>query len=401
MSKLMRRCSVMLAVAILAMSLAGGMASAATSRQQEIEQEKRVLRDKIRAADSQALTLSRQIADSDARRAALEAEIKSMTSQLKEAEARLATAEVSLGVARSDLYSAESTLAQALDRVERMRKAVNERTRLTYKAGGAAYLELLLGAEDFRDFVSRLSFVRNVITADRDRLQAVKSLSQKLDESRTEALQRRDDISSQKDAIVLERAKVASLQESLKSKRAGVVAEIQNRQSLLTKVKADKAGYLREMTRLEAESRSIAALLKSRQRGQVYKVGSGNKLAWPTTGSVTSSYGYRTHPIFGDRRFHSGIDISGPSGQSVVAAEAGQVVFAGVKGGYGLTVIIDHGNALATLYAHLSSVSVSNGSTVSRASRIAAVGCSGYCTGPHLHFETRINGETRDPMAFF
>ena len=98
---------------------------------------------------------------------------------------------------------------------------------------------------------------------------------------------------------------------------------------------------------------------------------------------------------------HSGIDISAPYGQAVVAAESGTVVFAGSRGGYGLTVIIDHGGALATLYAHLSSVGVGTGSTVSRGQRIGSVGCSGYCTGPHLHFETRVNGEPVDPMRFF
>ena len=155
------------------------------------------------------------------------------------------------------------------------------------------------------------------------------------------------------------------------------------------------------MALLETESRGIAALLRSIQKGQVYQAGSGKKLAWPTTGSVSSYFGYRTHPIFGDRRLHAGIDISAPAGQSVIAAESGKVVLAGYKGGYGLVVVIDHGNALATLYAHLSAVNVATGGTVGRASRVGSVGCSGYCTGPHLHFETRINGEPRDPMQFF
>jgi murein DD-endopeptidase MepM/ murein hydrolase activator NlpD len=155
------------------------------------------------------------------------------------------------------------------------------------------------------------------------------------------------------------------------------------------------------MAQLEAESRSITRLLRSRQSGQVFQAGSGKKLAWPTTGRVTSGFGYRTHPIFGDVRFHFGIDIAAPTGQAVIASEAGEVIFVGVKSGYGLTVLIDHGNALATLYAHLSSTSVTTGSRIGRGTRVGGIGCTGYCTGPHVHYETRIKGDPVDPMQFF
>lgn len=389
-------------IALVLVAAAAAPALGTTSRQTQIEQEKSVLREKIRQAERDAKSLSQQIAASDIRRADLEREIASLTRQLREAEERLAEAEVNLSGARDDVFALESSLAASLGRADEARIRLNERTRSAYRSGGGLpYLEMLLASEDFRDFVSRVTFFRRVMDHDRSRLSAIQRLSSLLELNRSEAIQRKDEFTAQKTAIEVEKAKIASLQASLRASRQKVLDEIANRKTLLSKVNADKAGYLRQMALLEAESRSIAALLRSIQKGQVYQAGSGKQLAWPTTGSVSSYFGYRTHPIFGDRRFHAGIDISAPAGQSVIAAESGKVVLAGYKGGYGLVVIIDHGNALATLYAHLQAVNVATGATVGRASRVGSVGCSGYCTGPHLHFETRINGEPRDPMQFF
>lgn len=377
-------------------------AGAATPRQAEIEQEKRVLRDKIREADRQAMSLTQQLAASNARRAKLEAELAITARRLKDAEATLASAEAALGEARSQLFGIESQLALNLGKQEKLRAQLEERTRTAYKVGGGGlYLEILLGADDFREFAARLTYVADVIGSDRSNFVAIKQMSEKLGQARTDAIGKRDDITAQKVLIESERANVAALQAELKASRQKVDAEIARENQLLTKVKSDKAGYQRQMVLLEQESRSIAALLRSRQRGQVYQAGTGRKLAWPSTGAMSSSFGYRTHPIFGDRRMHAGIDISAPYGQAVIAAESGTVVFAATRGGYGQAIVIDHGGALATLYAHMSSLGVSTGSSVTRGQRIGSIGCSGYCTGPHLHFETRVSGEPVDPMRFF
>lgn len=392
-----------LVLAILAtLVVAAAPADALTPRQAEIEAERRELREKIRQADQKATSLTQQLNESNARRKALEAEIAITSSRLREAEARLASAEADLATARVELFGVEAQLAQNLGRQDRLREQMESRTRTAYKIGGGGlYVEILLGARSFQDFVSRLNYVSSVITEDRSMLTDAEEIGEQLTDARGAAIAKRDDITAQKVVIENERANIASLQSQLRSSRQKVDKEIAVGQQLLTKVKADKAGYLRQMALLEKESRSIAAMLRSRQRGQVYQAGSGKKLAWPTTGSVSSAYGYRTHPIFGDRRMHSGIDISGPYGQAIVAAESGTVIFSGIRGGYGTTLIIDHGGALATLYAHMSSVGVGTGATVTRGQRVGSVGCSGYCTGPHLHFETRVNGDPVNPMQFF
>ena len=115
---------------------------------------------------------------------------------------------------------------------------------------------------------------------------------------------------------------------------------------------------------------------------------------------MSSSYGWRTHPIFGNRRFHSGIDFGGGYGAPIYAAEAGVVVSASSRGGYGMTIVIDHGGGLTTLYAHQSRFAVGAGQQVTRGQVIGYIGSTGFSTGPHLHFEVRVNGATRNPMDY-
>ena len=398
----MRRLSVLAICLVFVATLAPAAPAAETDRQKQIAEEKAALAEKIRSAESRAKAYQQQIAAGDSRRASLEKEIGSLGSKLGQAQGRLADAEARLGIAEGDLQGLEQDITMLSGRLEHMKKRLQARTKSAYKEGGPArYLDWLLGAESFGQFFTRLYRVGKVIDQDHSRLNSVDRFSTRLRDVKTEAARKRDEIIGQRSAIESERSVIAALRSQVSGDKQKIVTELGKRRELLSDVKEEKATYLKEMARLEAESRRITALLKARQRGQVFQAGGTKKLAWPTTGSVTSSYGVRTHPVFGDSRMHTGIDIGAPSGQAVIAAESGTVVFAGAYGGYGNTVVVDHGNALATLYAHLSSIGVSSGATVQRSSRVGAVGCTGYCTGPHLHFETRINGEPRNPMEFF
>jgi murein DD-endopeptidase MepM/ murein hydrolase activator NlpD len=147
-----------------------------------------------------------------------------------------------------------------------------------------------------------------------------------------------------------------------------------------------------------AQSNSIKGMLNRAQKGQNVVQGYGGYLKWPVSGRISSPYGWRTHPIYGYRSFHTGIDIAAPAGTTVKAARRGEVLYVGYRDAYGLIVIIDHGNSLATVYAHLSKAYVRAGQSVGTLGNVAAVGCTGWCTGPHLHFEVRVNGNPQNPM---
>ena len=126
----------------------------------------------------------------------------------------------------------------------------------------------------------------------------------------------------------------------------------------------------------------------------------GGGFAWPAAGAVGSGFGNRLHPILGIYRLHAGIDLGGAHGAPVHASRAGVVIAAGPWGGYGNTVAIDHGNGLSTLYAHLSDVLVRSGDLVVGLEHIGNIGSTGLSTGPHLHFEIRVNGVPTDPLGY-
>ena len=133
--------------------------------------------------------------------------------------------------------------------------------------------------------------------------------------------------------------------------------------------------------------------------GPIY--GSGSYI-WPVDSTtISSDYGYRIHPIFNTERFHAGVDINANSGDPIYAADSGTVAIATYSSSYGYYVVINHGGGNSTLYAHMSSMAVSAGDTVTQGQVIGYVGSTGWSTGPHLHFETRSGGSTVDPMTYF
>jgi murein DD-endopeptidase MepM/ murein hydrolase activator NlpD len=128
-------------------------------------------------------------------------------------------------------------------------------------------------------------------------------------------------------------------------------------------------------------------------------VGSGN-LAYPISAQITSPFGWRKHPIFGIRKFHTGVDLAGPNHSAIRAADGGNVLYTGWYGGYGKVVIVSHGKGMATLYAHLCKVATNVGDNVSKGDVIGYEGTTGFSTGPHLHFEVRYNGVPNNPMNY-
>ncbi len=227
-----------------------------------------------------------------------------------------------------------------------------------------------------------------------------------LEELRSVQLQQVDLIEEQKATLneQLGRLDIAQLKAEeqrviVEENQRQVQAELINQKALLQTVKNEIAHIEIEVEGLEAEQEALVALLaREQERGGI----APGELFPPLNPSIiVSGYGPRLHPILGYSRMHTGLDIDGNSGQEISASASGRVIYAGPRGGYGNTIIIDHGGGLATLYAHQSSLVASNGDRVVVGDLIGYVGSTGLSTGPHLHFEVRISGAHTDPAVYF
>jgi murein DD-endopeptidase MepM/ murein hydrolase activator NlpD len=390
-----------LAVLFAAAFVFGAAPAQAETRYQQLQDQIRDTRSKIHAARTRERNLMALIAASDIRRDRLEATIASLSDRLALATARLEALNLRLDAASLQLDLATSQLQSALADLESQRAQVDMHAAGLYMDSTSTYSTVLLGMHDFHDFMAGVEYQNRVLGTDVDFLNNLWLTKQQVSDQRDVVEAQRNLLRRQQDAVAQQARRIGAIRQAQASARNAVVEETTYRRRLLRTVRDEKEAYARALQAMLAESESIEALLRGAQRGQHVTAGMGHGyLVWPTSGRITSPYGWRTHPIYGYRSFHTGIDIGAPSGQNVLAARRGEVLFVGYKDAYGLIVIIDHGNSLATVYAHLSRAYVRAGQYVRTKSVIAAVGSTGWSTGPHLHFEVRVDGNHVNPIHY-
>ena len=265
---------------------------------------------------------------------------------------------------------------------------MDARLRASYEHGSLGYLDVVLGATDFRDFVTRSYLLGVIITSD---LRLYRQVGAERDQQR-----------AVRETLAEREQRLAAQQQRWRVSRDQIARLADARADLLARVRAQRVAEEEAVRELETESVRIAQIIQQYTRGG--HVGpiptlAGGALLWPVAGRISSPYGWRVHPIFGTREFHTGIDIAVPWGTPIHAAAAGTVIFTGWMRGYGMLVIVDHGNGLSTTYSHLSSYAVHVGERVDRGQVIARIGSTGWSTGPHLFFEVRENGQPVNPLG--
>jgi murein DD-endopeptidase MepM/ murein hydrolase activator NlpD len=332
--------------------------------------EKRQQLTSVRRQERRALTDLEAI---DRRRETTEARLRGLERDLRETRARAVTTAADLAATRARVAS------------ERVR--VDGRLRDIYKWGRGGYLELFLDAGDFPELVTRTHFLGAVMRADARLLAAYEA-------DVAEYGRLYDELTGQQE-------RTARLIEEARARRTELTGNVRAKAVLLTRIQRERSLYEQVVEDLERTDRELVALirrLQAAQRPGVVPSLRFRNMLLPTRGRFTSGFGIRRHPIFGVRRMHSGVDIAAPRGSAVLAAADGTVAYTGWFGGYGKIVIIDHGEGVSTLYAHLSSILTQEGRPVRRGQLIARVGSTGYSTGPHVHFEVRHNGVPVNPL---
>jgi len=248
-------------------------------------------------------------------------------------------------------------------------------------------LNLVVDSHNISDFYKNRSAMKAISKADQDMMAALEAKRIEIED-----LKRR------------KQEEEATTQEQLEAQLIAI-KDLQSSRSLVDQdIKSSKKSLdqlEREEDEINAEAQEVSALIKRLKTANIKYV--GGDMLWPAPGNykVSSPYGWRIHPIFKKKRFHSGIDIHAAKGETIAAANSGKVIYAGARTGYGNTVIIDHGGGVTTLYAHIMTrgILVSEGQNVDAGQAIAKVGSTGWSTGPHLHFEYRKAGDTQDPLS--
>ncbi len=308
--------------------------------------------------------------------------------RLQRAAVHLHQTTVALDGTRRDVARATETLAVVSQRLSTHEAMMGARLRAFYERGPLGYLDVILGAADFRDFATRSYLIGLIIDRDLRLYQQVAQERQQRDEVRATLADREQQLADQQQRWIASRQETARL-----------AAE---RRRLLERVRTERRAQEEAIQELEVESARITDIIRraaGRGGGGPIQTLRNGALLWPVPGPITSGYGWRIHPIFHTREFHTGIDIGAPWGTPIQAAGDGTVIYTGWMRGYGMLVIVDHGNGLSTTYSHLSSYAVHAGERVQRGQVIARIGSTGWSTGPHLFFEIRDNGQPVNPLG--
>ena len=328
--------------------------------------------------------------------------IKTLKVKEQQEKSKLVRNQQKLENAKSNLVASENKYqtmnSRLLEMEKRYRDATNEfssteemlqrRIRHVYKNQRVGMFDLIFKAKDLSSMLDTIYFERIIIKNDYNSMAALKIKAIKLAKIR--------------DDIVAQKRQLASSMDQIKYQKVQYERSIAQNQNMINKLQNDRAAYERSERELARQSESLQAMLGAYSHSTV-KAAVGGFMK-PIGGKITSPFGWRTHPIFKSKSFHSGVDIAGPNGGGIKASNSGRVIYTGWYGGYGKVVIIDHGviagKPTTTLYAHMSAIKVSNGQNVSKGQVIGLEGTTGYSTGPHCHFEVRINGKPNNPMNY-
>lgn len=317
------------------------------------------------------------------------------TNKLYKNQQKLEVTASSLASSKQEYYSTQdklsslqSNLSSALSDFSAIDFQMKRRVREIYKTQRKGFFQLLLSANDFNSFLDRVYFESIVIKNDYRRM--------------TQARQKAKEIALLKYNIEEQKRTIERSLKNIDYQKQSIQQAISKNENMIHKLRTDRGEYERAERELAKQSASLQSMISRSSHEAGMKVVSG--FIKPISGRITSPFGWRTHPIFNSRSFHSGVDIGGQYNSGIRASNAGKVIYTGWYGGYGKVVIIDHGEIngtpISTLYAHMNSTRVSVGEFVSKGQVVGYEGTTGYSTGPHLHFEVRINGRPNNPLSY-
>ena len=350
----------------------------------------------IAEANVEASRTVERIGETQNRIATVQQSLEESARQLDELQFEIETAKVNIEAATADVINQEVTLDETRVEITDTRVTIDEQAVELYMLGGPS-VGFVLNFDTVQNRAVGEEYAAGVLTSLNELLSGLTDLEEAEVELLVTLEERRVELEDERQQLELDQVEAEAARKLVEDQRSRLDAELANQRAILEGIEHDIEHFAEELDAFAAEEARLQQLLIEAQQvgGDAPSI-----LIYPTQGRITSPFGNRLHPILGYSRLHAGVDISAPSGTEIFAAGSGRVIGAGVAGGYGNRVIIDHGGGLATLYAHMSSMTVSEGDTVVAGDLIGYVGSTGLSTGPHLHFETRESGTPVDPLNY-
>lgn len=312
----------------------------------------------------------------------LNREIDIVQTEIYEIDVIIQDADAEIKVKEDEIAVHEENISAQDDAFKQVLRSMDETST-------ASYLDLLLSSESFSEFMVNLETINEITQHDMAVI--------------NEMVELKNGVEAAKAVIEARKAEQEEAKNIAKSKENTLQKKLNEKAALTKALDADIEKYKKVYEAARAEEEKLKASVSSELSKSTDKVKyTGGRFCWPAPSytRISSPYGYRIHPVYKTKKFHSGVDMAAPGGTNILAAADGTVIRAAWNGGYGNCVIIDHGGGVSTLYGHAKKLLVSKGAKVKKGQVIALVGTTGTSTGNHLHFEVLLNGKTTDPMAY-
>jgi murein DD-endopeptidase MepM/ murein hydrolase activator NlpD len=364
--------------------------------------------DKKQSIDSRISRLQERVQAAKEREAQLHSEIDSVSGEIRGLEQRVGVISQQLAPLERELELREQKLNRlnALFQVQTERlqflraqyatalTRMNRRMVAVYESSPPDELSVLLAARTFSEMIDGLDYTRLVARRDRQIVSEVGAAKRNVTIAREQTKRSRDAVQQQAQIVAVRVHEVRQLRDELVASKGKLEVARQEKKVSLDQLTAEERADAEEIDSLQQVSADLAAKIRAAQSHSTVQHVSGAGFIWPVNAPITSPFGWRWG------RMHEGVDLGAAYGSPIAAAAAGVVIYAGWEGGYGNLVVIDHGGGLATAYGHQSRIAVSLGQSVAQGETIGYVGSTGHSTGPHLHFEVRVNGEAVDPLGY-
>ncbi|WP_372790649.1 murein hydrolase activator EnvC [Paraconexibacter sp.] len=364
---------------------------------QAIQKKIEVTREKIGKRKGTERVLTKDITRYNQRIETLQQRIDRYNARQRVIQSDLDVKRARLARTQEELRSERRRLARLRARLTEARGVLSERLVQLYKADKPDLVTVVLNSRGFADLIERGDFLERINKQDRTIVRLVKNAKKDATATaaRLDELERRQQTITER--ILARRNEIAQVKQDIIDTKVGYDRTKDGKAAALRKVRAERHDLEGHLKGLEKEQAKVQAALQAPAAGSIPTGsfrGTGGRLTTPTQGTFTSPFGQRWG------RLHAGIDIAAPTGTAIVAADSGKVVLMGPTGGYGNYTCIQHNQSMSTCYAHQSAYGTSLGANVRRGQRIGSVGNTGNSTGPHLHFEVRINGTPVNPMLY-